>query len=263
MLKNKQSFSSDVDNDQLKITLESISEGNTEGYLWSDGKFYFLWDLGNVVFYLFGESPDSEHLENLTRLYEKEVRGKAESEAFSYFKVNDLTGISEDSVRSVFGLGEYKMLKKYFYRYTKGSVKGFESSVDELEIVDIDEDLLESKELKNFELIKNEIEWMWPSLERYFQKGYGKASLIDDEIVCWCTAEYVSEGRCGIGIETLEGFRQKGIATVTAAVFIDHCLKNNVAPYWECGAYNEPSVKLAERLGFHKIDEYQVLLGKF
>ena len=260
-----ESFSSEIDNIQLSITLSSISEGNTEGYLWSDkaDETYFLWDMGNVVFYLFGRSPSQEYLEDLSGLFENRIKKKAENYGFSHFKVNNLTDISDQSIKSVFGNNEFKILKKYFYEYEKESIGEYQSSLEELYILDIDEEFLKSTELRNLARVINEIKWMWPSFEKYYENGYGKAALVDDEIVCWCTSEYVNEGTCGIGIETLGRYRQKGIATKTAAEFVDHCLKNDITPYWECGAHNEPSVKLAEKLGFDKINEYEVLLTKF
>ncbi|MFW6197079.1 MAG: GNAT family N-acetyltransferase [Thermoplasmatota archaeon] len=258
-------LSSEIGNTQLRITLSSISEGNTEGYLWSDRteETYFFWDLGNIVFYIFGKDPSSEYLEDLSELLENDIKEKAEDEGFSHFKVNNLTDISEDDVKAVFGDNEYKILKKNFYEYKKESVEQYRSSIDGLEIMDIDEQFLKNTKLRNLARVINEVKWMWPSFQRYYENGFGKAGIIGDEIVCWCTAEYVSEGTCGIGIETLEGYRQKGIASKTASEFIDNCLKNDVKPYWECGTSNEQSVKLAEKLGFDKIDEYQVWLGKF
>lgn len=258
-------ISSEVDNVQLGITLSSISEGNTDGYLWSDRdeETYFLWDMGNIVFYIFGKKPSPEYLEDLKGLYENEIKGKAEDKGFSHFKINNLTDISKETIKSIFGDDEYKILKKHFYEYNKESIKKFDSSLEKLEVVDIDEKFLKNTELRNLARVINEVKWMWPSFEKFYEKGFGKAGLLDDEIVCWCTAEYVSEGRCGVGIETLDRYRQKGIATKTAAHFIDFCLKKDIKPSWECGAYNEPSVKLAEKLGFERINEYKVLLTKF
>jgi len=31
------------------------------------------------------------------------------------------------------------------------------------------------------------------------EKGFGIATVVGARIVGWCTAEYVSEGKCGIG----------------------------------------------------------------
>lgn len=259
------SISSKIDDVQLDITLSSVYKSNTEGEIWTDKdeRTYFLWDKGNIVFYLFGRSPNSEYLEDLSSLFGDEIKEKAEDDGLSHYKINNLTDISDEKVKEVFGVREYKTLKKNFYKYGEDSIGEYQSSLDQLKVLDIDEDFLKRTELRNLARVINEVKWMWPSFEKYYENGYGKAGVIEDEIVCWCTAEYVSEGACGIGIETLNRYRQKGMATKTAAEFIDYCLKNDITPYWECGSYNEPSVKLAERLGFDKIHEYEVFLTKF
>lgn len=244
---------------KLKMTMSSISEGNTEGVLWSyDEKTYFIWDRGNIVLYIFGEK--STRQEDLHEFFEDEIKRDASKEGFSYFKVNDRTGLSLESIKSIFGNG--KVLEKYFYEYRGGDVFDFSSDLD-VKVIDIDEQFLTNTDLLNLDKVVNEVKWMWPSFERFFEKGFGKAAVFNESIVCWCTAEYVSENMCGIGIETLEDFRREGIATVTAVEFIRDCLDNDMIPFWDCSADNTASVGLAEKLGFDKIDESRVLLGKF
>ncbi len=242
---------------QLKMVLDSISEGNTEGVLWKDDESYILWDEGNIVLYIFGESS-SRSREGFHSFFEEEIR--EEAERYSYVKVNDLTGrVNKSSFSDI----EFRDLEKYFYGYQGEDLADKKSSVNDLSIRDIDRQFLEEEGLENLDRVEEEIEWMWPSLERYHERGFGKAALLKEEVVCWCTAEYVSESKCGIGIETLESHRRKGIATGTAASFVRDCSDRNMTPYWECSASNEASVKLAERLGFERMDEYRVWLGRF
>ena len=54
---------------------------------------------------------------------------------------------------------------------------------------------------------------MWPSEERFCERGLGAAALAGRRVVCWCTAEYVSAARCGVGIETEPLYMGRGIAT--------------------------------------------------
>ncbi len=258
-------ISSSTENPQLNMILSSIYEENTEGYLWvcEEEGSYFLWDKGNIVFYLFGEEPTSECLADLSSLFCDEIEKKADEEGLSHFKVTNLTSISERSVRTIFDDRELKSFRKNFYEYRREDIGKYQSSVEGLRVADIDKQFLKNTSLRNLAKVINEIKWMWPSFDKYYENGFGKAGLLDNEIVCWCTSEYVSEGFCGIGIETLERYRDRGIATKTALEFVKYCLINDIIPYWECYRSNEPSVKLAERIGFDKIDEYKVLVGKF
>ena len=242
---------------KLKLALHSISQGNTLGELWSyNQETFFLWDKGNVVLYIFGKKLSIGSLEDLRVFFEDVIRKDAVHEGFQYFKLDDATG--SIPVSSIFG--DLESLDSYFYGYNKEDVT---VPVGCFDIVDIDEDLLKKTGLSHLEQVEDEIRWMWPSLDRFFEKGFGKAAIIDDKIVCWCTAEYVSENMCGIGIETSEEHRKQGIATVTAAEFIRYALDKGIRPHWECHAKNQASVRLADKLGFSKLESKTVYLGRF
>lgn len=250
----------DVD-EQLKMVLASISEGNTEGKLWRFGGTYFLWDKGNIVFYVFGEKPSSECLDTLPNFFDEKIRKNAKG--ISFFKFRDHVGLSEDTLKSVFRGIELMVMEIYFYTYKKDFIGCFENNIEGLRVVEIDKKLLKNTELKNIDNVLSELKWMWSSLDKYYENGFGKAAIVCDEIVCWCTAEYVSKDMCGIGIETVREYRQKGIGTTTTADFIKHCLKEGKTPYWGCNASNLASVKLAEKLGFDKVFEDEAMLGRF
>lgn len=249
---------------QLTMVSSSVSEGNTEGQIWTyDEKTYFLWDKGNVVFYIFGERPSPRCLDDLPSFFNEEIRKDAQKEGFSHLKIDDRSGILDVNVESVFGGIDYITSKKYFYEYKKKGISDFKSDMANLKILDINERFLKNTDLENLTLVINEVKWMWPSFKKFFENGFGKAGVVGDEIACWCTAEYVSEGMCGIGIETSDNYRRKGIATLTAAEFLRYCLMKSKTPFWECDASNAASVRLAEKLGFDKISENMVMLGKF
>jgi RimJ/RimL family protein N-acetyltransferase len=82
------------------------------------------------------------------------------------------------------------------------------------------------------------------------------------QIVCWCTAEYVSCGWCGIGIETIQAYQRRGLATATATAFLAHCAAHGIQPHWDCWANNVPSVRVAEKVGFALVEEYEVHCGR-
>ena len=93
--------------------------------------------------------------------------------------------------------------------------------------------------------------------------GFGVAARQRDQLICWCTAEYVSSSQCGIGIETAEDFRGKGIATATAARFVAERLRRGVRPQWECDASNPASARVAEKVGFTKAEDRTAWAGGF
>ena len=103
----------------------------------------------------------------------------------------------------------------------------------------------------------------WPSFETFLDRGFGFTMLDGTSVVCWCTAEYVSEGKCGIGIETIEAYQRRGIATVVTGEFVRHALASGVNPHWDCWASNTPSVRVAEKMGFADMHDYKIAIGTF
>jgi RimJ/RimL family protein N-acetyltransferase len=127
----------------------------------------------------------------------------------------------------------------------------------------IDAAFLRREYLHNLPAVRTEIAAMWPSPERFCQQGFGIAALLEETIIGWCTAEYVSESQCGIGIATIAAFENKGIATATAARFVAGCLQRGLRPHWECDEKNIGSVRVAEKVGFEKIQTAAFWVGLF
>jgi RimJ/RimL family protein N-acetyltransferase len=117
--------------------------------------------------------------------------------------------------------------------------------------------------LENSAALREEIRWMWPSEERFLEQGFGIAALSGSRLICWCTAEYRSAGRCGIGIATEPEYAGRGVASATAARFVDHCREIGVVPFWECRRDNAASVRVAEKVGFALLAEEVFWSGQF
>jgi len=80
--------------------------------------------------------------------------------------------------------------------------------------------------------------------------------------VCWCTAEYVSDRKLGIGIETLPAYQGRGFATLTAAAFVQLCCARGLMPHWDAFQSNAPSLAVARKVGFEPVAEYAVFLAR-
>jgi hypothetical protein len=115
----------------------------------------------------------------------------------------------------------------------------------------------------HIDALKDEILGGWDTEEAFLRDGFGYALATDSSVLCWCTAEYRSARKCGIGIETVEGCEGRGHATAVATEFVRHAGRLGLAPYWDCWADNTPSVRVAEKVGFIGAHNYQVSLGGF
>ena len=126
----------------------------------------------------------------------------------------------------------------------------------------IDRSILNRTGLVNLDSVVDEIVGEWKSIDDFLQKAGGFCVLKDEEVVCWCTMEYLSAGKCGFGIETVEGYRRRGLATCTAAACLDSALDRGLTSYWDSWEDNIGSIGVARRLGFEKVEDYFVYFGK-
>ena len=100
---------------------------------------------------------------------------------------------------------------------------------------------------------------LWGSLDRFLKHGVGFAILHKAEVVSRCHTVMVGNGKAEISIETAEGYRRMGWATLTASAFIDACLAQGLHPAWSCWDNNYPSQMLAKKLGFTRPVDVPVL----
>lgn len=90
---------------------------------------------------------------------------------------------------------------------------------------------------------------LFGSAELFLEKGFGYCIRAGDTIVCAAaTGDSPYEQAFEIQVMTDKQHRKKGLATIACAALIQYSLENEFKPQWD--AENEPSVKLAEKLGF-------------
>ena len=99
----------------------------------------------------------------------------------------------------------------------------------------------------------------WDSKEEFFRCGMGFCLIVDGRAVSVCSSVALGEGTAPIQITTLPDCTRRGFATRVAHTYIDHCLKADLEPYWECGVDNAASASTAEKVGFRpfgKLNRY-------
>ncbi|MBA3873468.1 MAG: GNAT family N-acetyltransferase [Anaerolineae bacterium] len=128
-----------------------------------------------------------------------------------------------------------------------------------MRLVLIDNELLQTPRLTGISAVMQEIEDCWTSPEHFVDQAFGYCIIHDtDGIISWCTAEYFSPGVCGIGIETLQPYQRQGLATITARAFAQHATRLGWQVNWDAWLKNTPSIRVAEKIGFEKVLDYQI-----
>jgi GNAT superfamily N-acetyltransferase len=251
------------------MVVASIAAGNTAAQLWeatqpAGGAALLLWDQGNNVFYLAGDTIAEATRRDIAALIASHIRPAALARGRAYFKTHGFSRPSEDALTQIFGTVALREASTLFYVCTNVEPSALAAPpVEGIHFAQIDRALLVGDSLRNIAHVRSEIGWMWPSEERFYERGLGVAALVEEQLICWCTAEYVSADRCGIGIATDPAYERRGIATATAARFVLEAQRRGIAPYWECGSWNSASIRVAEKVGFARIAEERYWIGTF
>jgi RimJ/RimL family protein N-acetyltransferase len=242
--------------DHLALVIDAVIAANSPARVWADDlatpRMALLWD-GTHSVYLVGAV---DHVGACRELFEREIapagRGVLKLHAADAAVSAVCTGQSLHRRERVFYRGESSAIARRPQQIPAG-----------FQISSINDKFAELGALANFADVTAEIGSCWNSLADFRRAGFGFCAHDADTIVCWCTAEYVSDGRCGIGIETAPEYRGRGFATLTASAFAGHCAERGIVPHWDAWSSNRPSVAVAEKLGFRKVETYSVFVGTF
>jgi RimJ/RimL family protein N-acetyltransferase len=124
-------------------------------------------------------------------------------------------------------------------------------------------ELLEKK-LKKMDRVRAEMNSERNTIKEFLEKSFGYVAITNGEVACWCMSEYDSEDSFEVGIETVEKYRRRGLATATATALIQYAASIGLRRVgWHCWKNNKASVKTVESLGLSQIEEYPVCLASF
>lgn len=91
-------------------------------------------------------------------------------------------------------------------------------------------------------------------------KKFGFCIMDKESILSYCLSVAVGNSQAEIDIYTDEAHRNKGLALISAAAFINHCLENDIEPIWSCWENREASKNLANKLGFEEDEDITAVL---
>ena len=255
----------------LSFTIDAVIAGNSPGRMWVDDpnepSVAFLWD-GYHCYYFVGTSSNKKFNTALKKLLFKEIIPKAIENNHEIFKIEyfpeEWEPIVEEMLREKLPV---KHARKFFTLNKPMIPKWKDILPTGFSVRKIRKILLES-DIKNVQSIIDEINQCWNSVDDFLEKSFGFCLVYtpknrEEEIQGWCTGEYLSEEKCGVGIKTFRGYRKRGFATAMASAFVEHSLSVNIQPHWDASADNNASVRVAEKVGFSKIQDYEVYFGAF
>ncbi|MFX0170737.1 MAG: GNAT family N-acetyltransferase [Candidatus Hodarchaeota archaeon] len=255
----------------LSFTIDAVIAGNSPGRVWVDQiknpQSAFLWDKAHC-YYFAGNPGNTKFNSAIKNLFSETIIPYAIANHRDVCKIEYSSIEWEPSLKGLLKNTLPTKRERVFYVYKKEKIQERSDILpNDFIIQKIDEQLLKST-INNVDSIMDEINQCWNSIDDFLTIGFGfclihKPTNEDVSVQGWCTGEYFSEGKCGIGIETFSAYQERGFATAMTSAFVDYCLSVNIRPHWDATVNNYASRRVAEKVGFEKIQDYTVLIGSF
>ena len=251
----------------LSLALDAMAVGNSPALVWVDDRAQpsaaYVWDKAHCHF-LVGNALTPAFARTVRELVRQEIAPQMAAQGKVFLKVHYSSADWEEQIGSIFDAAELVPRERVFYALDQVAKPEWRASIPSgFSVRQIDSELLATDRLRGIEILRNEIQTGWYSVEDFLHTGLGYCLLRENEIVTWCTAEYVSAGKCGIGIETAVEHMRRGFGTITASAFVEHAASKGITPHWDSWKMNLPSVAVAHKVGFRLISEYAVYTGRF
>ena len=251
----------------LSLVINAVIAGNSPGKLWGDDpaapRSALMWDSAHCL-YLVGSADNDAFNHALTDLIAEQIAPEALDRHLGVFKLYTSAEAWDRQIEVIFARIPLQKRERVHYVLAAPKIPDWRTRIPaNFRVIALDASLFAQANLKNLDLVVEEIESGWKSLQAFQQNGFGFCAASNDTIVGWCTAEYMSGDQCGIGIETIEAYGRRGIATLCASAFVDACATRGIIPHWDSWKANLPSVAVAEKVGFQKVQTYSVFFGSW
>jgi RimJ/RimL family protein N-acetyltransferase len=129
----------------------------------------------------------------------------------------------------------------------------------EFTLVRVDEDFLARTDLENYDEVAIRVRHHWHAPADFLGHGFGFCLLHGEIIVTRCLSDCVVGHRCEMGIGTDPRYRRQGLAALTVAATVEHCLTRGLNEIgWHCLDNNVGSYRVAEWVGFERERDYAV-----
>ncbi|RWS43322.1 GNAT family N-acetyltransferase [Bacillus mycoides] len=206
----------------------------------------------NGIYYLFGDTDDQNYNEDLFSFIKKAIE-KTEKR-FTLFTSSEEWEmmIEERFSNALRNIPRMKFQREIFEERTRVVNK------NTYEVKRIDKSDIE----RSNEFTEAYYKEYWGSKETFLNGGFGFCIEQDGMIVAECVSIFNGNGFAEIDIVAHKAYQEKGLAQAVATRFIEHCIKNDITPCWDCYVDNIPSQKLASKLSFNNPIEYRLFVRK-
>ncbi|MFX0116848.1 MAG: GNAT family N-acetyltransferase [Candidatus Hodarchaeota archaeon] len=252
------------------LALKSLLAGATPSRVWVDNKAIpssaLIWDQVNMFFFIVGDTRNWKFNEEVSKLLAEKIIPEITELQYDCFYLQVAPDSWNQMLDQVLAGKKLNRKKIHCYTYKTDNVTIIENWREKIpspfQMKRITSSVLANKPLKNAEELNYCIQACWRSIEKYLQKGIGFCLLHNETIASWCSTDFIIDDKCELYVETFQGYKQKGLATLAVSACLEECLNKKYAIHWHCWDANLASIKLAKNLGFEKKAEKSVYFFK-
>ena len=239
------------------IEPKAVVEQNNPGWVFADSlpqpKAAVIWVQGNNGFYFLG-AFDSRCAESLHRVIETTLLPRLVSKKSEYFEFSSVPPVTDADLENIFSSRKLYSWKQTVYQYKSEKAvpvitppEGYLCTIKDAGV---------TCPVKNLAFLHEKIRNYWDSADTFHAKANGYCLVIDNMAVSLAITGWVAGNTHEISIETVDGYRRRGYAGVCASALVNCILKRGCLPHWECETANIASAKLAQAIGFTKLNDY-------
>jgi RimJ/RimL family protein N-acetyltransferase len=244
------------------LVIQSVIEKNTNGSIFVDDllnpRGALLWNCQDELL-LEGTPYDANFNLSLSEVITKQIIPQASSRGIPMLSLHFFPDAWEKTIQStILKYLHPEKVNRNLYWFRALEVDWRRKLPTGFRMQQIDEQLLEQTQLKNYQEMCGWIDSFWHSQPNFLAKGIGYCLLEGDSIVSWCLSVYVGVKNIELGLATIPAYRNRGFATLVAAACVEYCSEHYIVPHWHCFKTNLASIAVAEKVGFEKVMEYPV-----
>lgn len=250
-------------NQQGQIEVKAVVEGINPGRIFVDNIYSpdagLVWLGNNDGFLFIGNESNEEFNSQINHFIDTMIQAEAEKVGLKWFEAMGNHQKWDVVIEKLFAHRKLESWNQKVYTLQKENFYAEDEPVigQEFEVIKIDEELYYSNTLHNIDLLHSKILEYWSSTEQFFRLGTGYCIKNPNNIISICFSGFVIDDVHAVDIETLKAYGGNKLAQKLAHVFARDCLENDFTPYWDCMEDNNPSIAVAEKIGFTNIFNYK------
>ena len=247
---------------RYNLVVDSVIDGHTPAWVYADDADHptaaLIWDRQDAML-VAGDAAHAAFSAALAQALAAEVlpdaAGRGVPVLSLHYPDEDWAAVVEATLLR--GRGAERAVRRY-YQWGHLKVDWRRVLPSGYEVRRLTPELLAQTERETMDQVVGWVDSFWRSHAAFAATGFGFGALAGEAVAGWCLTVFVSGRDYELGLATAPAYRNQGLATVTAAASVEHCLSLGGTPHWHCWEDNTASQVVAAKVGFERPVQYTV-----